>query len=254
MVQIDILMKFLSMEAGVKPPETHSLTEKQRFVRGLLNGRPPIPMPPKIMHIQDSLLHSITDFKGVTKFSSLSPVEEHIYFWKGDITCLAVDAIVNAANNRLLGCYIPCHRCIDNAIHTFAGTQLRIACHEIMEKQGTEEPVGCAKITPGFNLPSKHVIHTVGPIVFGDVTQKHSEDLASCYRSSLELAVENGLKSIAFCCISTGEFHFPKEKAAEIALATVRTFVKEHDIDVVFALYTAEDVQIYKSLQEETEL
>ena len=171
-------------------------------------------------------------------------------FYQSDITTLKCDAIVNAANSQMLGCFSPCHGCIDNIIHTMAGVQLRLACHELMQKQGHEEPTGQAKITPGFNLPARHVLHTVGPIVDGPLTREHEQLLASCYRSCLRLAAESGCESIAFCCISTGVFMFPNQRAAEIAVETVRNWLDEtgSGMKVVFNVYKDLDLKIYTEL------
>ena len=170
--------------------------------------------------------------------------------WRGDITRLDADAIVNAANSGMTGCYQPNHSCIDNCIHTYAGMQLRLKCAEIMRRQGTEAKTGRAKITPAYNLPSSHVIHTVGPIITGWVTKKDRELLASCYRSCLRVAALRGLHSIAFCCISTGVFHFPNEAAAEIAVREVERFLElDTSVDrVIFNVFKAEDEEIYRRL------
>ena len=167
-----------------------------------------------------------------------------------DITTLKCDGIVNAANSQMLGCFCPNHGCIDNAIHTYAGIQLRLACAKLMERQGHEEETGKAKITPAFNLPCKYVLHTVGPIVQGDLTRRDCELLASCYRSCLELAAQNSLESMAFCCISTGEFHFPPREAAEIAVRAVENFKEStHDgMKVIFNVFEQRDLDIYKEL------
>ncbi len=190
----------------------------------------------------------MTAQKGITDIAGLQPVEKNIYLWKGDITMLQCGAIVNAANSGMTGCYHPCHNCIDNCIHTFAGVRLRLKCAEIIKAQGHEEPTGTAKITPAYNLPCQYVIHTVGPIVQDGLTQKHCNLLKSCYQNCLELAVQSGVKSIAFCCISTGVFGFPHDKAAEIAVQTVREFLKTHDIEVIFNVFTEKDFDIYKRL------
>ncbi|MDO4545884.1 MAG: protein-ADP-ribose hydrolase, partial [Bacillota bacterium] len=183
------------------------------------------------------------------------PEGKGIVLWQGDITTLKADAIVNAANSRMEGCFIPCHGCIDNIIHSYSGIQLRLKCHELMIQQGHEEPTGKAKITPAYNLPSDYVIHTVGPIVSGALTELHCIQLADCYRSCLELANEQQLRSIAFCCISTGEFRFPQEKAAKIAIQTVKSFFAEWDAaetcsieKVIFNVFKDEDYEIYKKL------
>ena len=204
----------------------------------------------EFLKIQDEYLREETRLKGVTDISALTPIQPDIYLWQGDITTLKCDAIVNAANNQMLGCFCPNHGCIDNAIHTFAGVQLRLDCAELMKKQGHEEPTGQAKITPAYNLPCRFVIHTVGPIVYGRLTDKDCELLRSCYRSCLKVADENSLKSIAFCCISTGEFHFPNERAAEIAIDTVKKYKAEtqSEIKVIFNVFKDTDYKIYREL------
>ena len=195
---------------------------QRRLLRSLFNIRMPASISPDFLQVQDEYLQEETRRKGITDLSDLRPLEPGLYLWQGDITTLRCDAIVNAANSGMTGCYQPCHNCIDNCIHTFSGIQLRLRCAEIMDAQGCVEPTGQAKITPAYNLPSKYVIHTVGPIVDGALTQKHKELLAACYRACLDIAAENGCESIAFCCISTGVFGFPKREAAEIAVQTVK--------------------------------
>lgn len=218
-----------------------------RLFRSLVNVRHPKPISSEYLTLQDAFLQK--EIRNITDWHDLMPREKGIYLWQGDITTLKADAIVNAANSGLTGCYYPCHRCIDNCIHTYAGVQLRNACAEIMEKQGYPESTGQAKITPAFNLPGKYVIHTVGPIVNGPLTDKHRELLASCYRSCLKLADENGLESIAFCCISTGEFHFPNEEAAIIALHEVRQYRKNGGrCNVIFNVFGDKDRMIYDRL------
>ncbi|HIV95518.1 MAG TPA: protein-ADP-ribose hydrolase, partial [Candidatus Sellimonas avistercoris] len=188
--------------------------------------------------------------KGITDLTDLTPVSDGIYLWQGDITTLKCDAIVNAANSGMTGCYVPNHRCIDNCIHTFSGIQLRLLCGTIMEKQGYPEPTGTAKLTPAFNLPCRYILHTVGPIVSGRLTETHCRQLADCYQSCLELAAGHGLHSVAFCCISTGEFHFPNDKAAEIAVQTVREFLaKDTSVkNVIFNVFKDLDRDIYTRL------
>ena len=190
------------------------VSDQKLLLRGLLNVRPAQVCNPEFLRVQDAYLHQATAEKGITDCSALSPVQPGLYLWQGDITTLKCDAIVNAANSGMTGCYAPNHRCIDNAIHTFAGVQLRLACAEIMERQGCPEPTGKAKITPAFNLPCRYILHTVGPIVDESPTERDCAQLESCYRACLTLAAENRLESIAFFCISTGEFHFPSEQAA----------------------------------------
>lgn len=223
---------------------------KEQFdlYRSLVNIRPAKKISAEYLKAEDEFLQKLTVQKGITDIADLQQVEKNIYLWKGDITTLKCGAIVNAANSGMTGCYRPCHNCIDNCIHTFAGVRLRLKCAEIMKAQGHEEPTGTAKITPAYDLPCDYVIHTVGPIVQGRLTEKHCELLKSCYQSCLELAVLNGIKSIAFCCISTGVFGFPQDKAAEIAVQTVREFLLTHDIEVIFNVFTEKDYKIYSGL------
>lgn len=221
-----------------------------RLLRSLMNVRPPMPATKEFLQIQDAYLRQMTAEKGIVDAASLpsSAKDERLILWQGDITTLQCDAIVNAANSQMLGCFSPCHGCIDNIIHTIAGVQLRLACHEIMQAQGHEEPTGQAKITPGFNLPAKYVLHTVGPIINGEVTAEDEALLASCYRCCLDLAAKNGLRSVAFCCISTGVFRFPPERAAEIAIQTVKEYLRQ-DATVrrmVFNVFKDSDLAIYQ--------
>lgn len=230
-----------------------SANAQQQLLRALMNVRIPAPISRELSAMQDEYLQAEIAAKGITDVDELSPVKPGLYLWQGDITTLRCDAIVNAANSGMTGCYAPNHGCIDNAIHTYAGMELRLACAEIMAKQGHAEPTGQAKITPAFNLPCRYVLHTVGPIINGRVTEQDKELLACCYRSCLKLAAENGLKSIAFCCISTGEFHFPNDLAAEIALATVNEFLlKQTSIrKVIFNVFKDTDRVIYEKLLRE---
>ncbi len=219
---------------------------QKTLLRSLLNIRPPRPIGEDFLAVQDEYLREETAQKGITDIAGLTPVEPGIYLWQGDITTLKCGAIVNAANSGMTGCYVPCHGCIDNAIHTYAGVQLRLACAELMEKQGHEEPAGQAKLTSAYDLPCRYILHTVGPIVYGRVTGKDRELLASCYRSCLELARKNGIGSVAFCCISTGEFHFPNGEAAKIAVDTVRQY--RGDTEVIFNVFKDVDYEIYREL------
>ena len=224
--------------------------EKWRMFRSLINKREPKPVSEKFLKIQNDLLQSIIAEKGITDIKSLQPLKDNVYLWRGDITTLRVDAIVNAANSGMLGCFAPCHACIDNAIHTFAGVQLRLECAKIMEAQGYPEPTGKAKITSAYNLPSKYILHTVGPIIQDTVSDEDRRLLSNCYQSCLTLAEKNGIKSIAFCCISTGEFHFPNEEAAKIAIQTVSDFFRtvNHNMKIVFNVFKEKDEEIYKRL------
>ena len=226
-------------------------SERQRvLLRGLMNVRNPHPVSPEFLETQDTYLWEETAQKGITDIRDLPPMQPGLYLWQGDITTLKCDAIVNAANSGLTGCYIPNHRCIDNAIHTYAGVELRLACEAIITAQGHPEPTGRAKITPAFNLPCKYVLHTVGPIIGSQVTDRDKALLASCYRSCLELAAMYDLESVAFCCISTGEFHFPNDLAAEIAVGTVKEFLKQQTSvkKVIFNVFKDLDKQIYRRL------
>ena len=223
---------------------------QRQLLRGLLNIREPRRIGTDFLQIQDEYLQGETAAKGITDVADLTPLQPGLYLWQGDITTLKCDAIVNAANSGMTGCYCPNHGCIDNAIHTYAGVQLRLACAEIMDRQGYPEPTGQAKITPAFNLPCRYVLHTVGPIINGRVTQRDRALLASCYRSCLELAAEKGLESVAFCCISTGEFRFPNQLAAEIAVQTVKEFLKTQTSvkKVIFNVFKDMDKKIYERL------
>lgn len=220
------------------------------LLRSLFNLRGPKPAGREFLTIQDAYLQEEIRQKGITDIADLLPMQDGIYLWQGDITTLRCDAIVNAANSRMLGCFCPNHGCIDNAIHTFAGVQLRLACAKLMERQGHEEETGKAKITPAFNLPCRYVLHTVGPIVYNRLTVEDAELLASCYRSCLELAEQTGISSIAFCCISTGEFRFPNDKAAEIAVRTVKAYKRQtnSELEVIFNVFKDIDAGIYTAL------
>ncbi|RKI37228.1 protein-ADP-ribose hydrolase [bacterium D16-51] len=240
------LPQYRSMEI---PDDTE---EQKRLLRSLMNIRSPRPIGKDFLKVQDEYLSAEVGEKGITDSDALpaSPVNHKLILWRGDITTLKADVIVNAANSALRGCFVPCHSCVDNIIHSVSGIQLRLACDELMTEQGYDEPTGKAKITPAFNLPCRYVLHTVGPIVHGQLTKQHCRQLADCYRSCMELASSNGLKSIAFCCISTGEFHFPQKKAAEIAVQTVSEFLQtDTQIEkVIFNVFKQEDFDIYKSI------
>ena len=242
------LIRALLEEQGYRNAIPRNVFEQKRLLRRLSKVPPPTPASEEFLAVQDAYLREAAREKGVTRLSDLTPVQDGLYLWRGDITTLAVDAIVNAANSALLGCFSPNHGCIDNAIHTYAGVELRLCCNEIMQKQGHPEPVGSAKLTPGFNLPAKYVLHTVGPIVSGRLTEQHCHELASCYESCLALAEENGIGSVAFCCISTGVFGFPQDAAARIAVETVKAYRKRCPIDVVFNVFKEADLRLYQAL------
>ncbi len=245
------LINDLSSEAAIAHAELPTDTaSRKRLLRSLMNIRPPKMASQTFLDVQDAYLQEELAQKGIVSLSSLPSAQTGIYIWQGDITRLSTDAIVNAANSTLLGCFVPCHGCIDNAIHSAAGVQLRLECARLMENQHTEEPTGTAKITKAYNLPCRYVLHTVGPIIHGEVSQRDCSLLAGCYRSCLELAEAYRLKSIAFCCISTGEFHFPNKKAAEIAVKTVLDYQKNHpdSPEVVFNVFKDHDKAIYQQL------
>ena len=250
--RLDYLISYLlsEKEEYQRIPIPYEAEDKSRLLRSLMNVRPPAPVSKDFLNVQDEYLSKLLKGKGITRKEDLKPVKPGLYLWKGDITTLAVDAIVNAANSQMLGCFVPCHGCIDNAIHSAAGVQLRLECAQIMAQQKAEEPSGKAKITEAYNLPCRYVLHTVGPIVYGTVTPKHRKLLACCYRSCLELAASYGLKSIAFCCISTGEFHFPNDLAAQIAIQTVKEYQRETScsMEVIFNVFKDCDYEIYKRL------
>ncbi|MBQ5998812.1 MAG: protein-ADP-ribose hydrolase [Treponema sp.] len=224
------------------------------FLRSLMNIRQPLPVSADFLQIQDEYLLERNRERGIVDIADLKATEcnQQLYLWQGDITTLKVDAIVNAANSALLGCFAPLHACIDNCIHTFAGIQLRLACNELMKKQGHEEGTGLCKITPAFNLPSRYVLHTVGPIITTVVSAREKIQLASCYKNCLETAAKNQLESLAFCCISTGVFRFPADLAAQIAVETVEMWLAENPDSsvkkVVFNVFGNKDLEIYKKV------
>ncbi len=250
------LIKYLLAEnpqyAEIEIPNDE-MSQKQ-LLRALMNIRPAIPASDEFIFVQDAYLQEINHSRGITKLSDMSAKiscdNGNIYLWRGDITSLGVDSIVNAANSGMTGCWQPCHACIDNCIHTFAGIQLRAVCHKMMQEQGHEEPTGCAKLTPAFNLPCKFVLHTVGPIINGELNEEDCDLLSSCYTSCLNLASENDLHSIAFCCISTGIFRFPAAEAASIAFKTVMNWKHRTSylMDVVFNVFSQKDETIYQSI------
>ena len=261
--KVSTLIQYLKQEnqGYASIPDPIDEGEQRRLLRSLMNVRYPGHASAEYEKLQDELLQEEAKEKGIVTCNDIPVIEQEypcseiknsdrISLWRGDITRLGVDAIVNAANSQLLGCFVPCHGCIDNAIHTYAGVELRLACAELMGQQGYPEPTGQAKITPAFNLPCKYVLHTVGPIIEGGVTRRDRELLASCYRSCLELAAESSLESVAFCCISTGEFHFPNEQAAQIAVETVKQFMNRNTgvKKVIFNVFKDLDKAIYEKL------
>lgn len=248
-----MINQLLSEEEEYRDYQIPNETQEQKnLLRALMNVRPPRKISKTFLDIQDEYLSAENEAAGIVDVDMLSPCssDKRLYIWQGDITTIKIDAIVNAANSGMTGCYRALHNCIDNCIHSRAGIQLRLKCNDIIQRQGHEEPTGQAKITPAYNLPCKYVLHTVGPIVDGRLTQRHCDLLASCYRSCLELAESNGIHSIAFCCISTGAFMFPKERAAEIAVQTVKEYLDTHSgiEKVVFNVFNNADRMIYESI------
>lgn len=246
-----MLLKELPQYTEQAKTSMGDVDSERRLLRSLMNVRPPLTVSEEFLVLQDELLSKEREERGVVDVDVLPTMKNsRIALWQGDITRLKADAIVNAANSAMLGCFAPCHHCIDNAIHSAAGVQMRQECYRLMKEQGSAEPTGCAKITSGYNLPSKYVLHTVGPIINGDLTEQSCDELASCYKSCLRLAVDHDLASIVFCCISTGEYHFPRQKAAEIAVQTVNDFLctAEKIQKVVFNVFTQEDWGIYENL------
>lgn len=235
----------------------NSVEEKQRALRALMNIRPPRELDSETLRLQDEYLQERVRGNGTVHAEDIpaTAANPRIAIWQGDITRLAADAIVNAANSRMLGCFVPCHACIDNCIHTFAGVQLRAECNRQMTAlrsrygRGYEQPTAVPMLTDGYNLPAKKVVHIVGPIVQGRLTKALEQDLADCYTNTLDLCAENDLKTVAFCCISTGVFHFPNDRAAEIAVKTVRDWLASHEDTmerVIFNVFKDEDKQLYK--------
>lgn len=245
---IDALLQEQSQYQEIRVPDDEP--SRRSLLRALMNVRPAAPVSPEFAGVQDEYLRQEIREKGITDVADLEPVADGLYLWQGDITTLRCDAIVNAANSGMTGCYCPNHGCIDNAIHTFAGVQLRSECAALMDAQGYDEPTGRAKITRAYNLPCRYVLHTVGPIVRGELTERDCRLLESCYRACLRLADEHGLRHIAFCCISTGEFCFPNRAAAQIAVSTVRQYRAETNsrIEVIFNVFKDIDLQLYREL------
>ena len=264
----DILLEKLkedSLEYSGLITNGYSLEEKKNAIRSLMNIRMPRALPDELVALQDEYLQEELELKGTValqdiptikeQFSSKAVYGEKISIWQGDITRLKVGAIVNAANSQMLGCFVPCHRCIDNAIHSAAGMQLREECSHIMNRRRIqygkkyEEPTGTATLTFSYNLPCDYVIHTVGPIVYDRLDDTLCQDLQNCYENVLTCCLENNIKSVAFCCISTGEFHFPGDKAAEIACKTVSAFLETHGDSmerIIFNVFKDSDYRIYK--------
>ena len=244
------LIEYLLSERGERIGIPTDEYNQKRLLRSLFNIRMPKDTSAEFLKIQDAYLQEENRRKGITDLADLEPVQDGIYLWQGDITTLKCGAIVNAANSQMLGCFNPCHGCIDNAIHTYSGVQLRCKCNKLMKAQGFDEPTGQAKITPAYNLPCRYIIHTVGPIVGGYLTQEDCELLKSCYLSCLKLAEENGIDSIAFCCISTGVFGFPQREAAQIAVETVKEYKEENrsNIKVIFNVFKDDDLSIYRNI------
>lgn len=244
------LINYLVSEHNIDTDIPEDEAAQKLLLRKLMNIRKPLPVSDEFLKIQDEYLQEELKKADIVDIKDLKPLKEHLYLWQGDITLLKTDAVVNAANSALLGCFIPAHNCIDNAIHSKAGIQLRLECNEIMLAQKRAEQAGRAKITNAYNLPAKYVIHTVGPKVGKILTPLHCEKLSSCYQSCLNKAAEYNIKSIAFCCIGTGLFNFPNQKAAEIAVKEAEGFLQNsgYKIDIVFNVFKDIDYEIYSRL------
>lgn len=228
---------------------------KRRLLRSLMNIRMPKLLPPEVLETQDAYLQERIRENGIVSLAEIPVVKDRLSIWQGDITRLSVDAVVNAANSQMLGCFVPMHTCIDNCIHTFAGVQLRAACARRMQQlrlqygSDYEQPTAVPMLTDAYNLPAKKVIHIVGPIVEGRLTKALEHNLADCYTNTLNLCAENGLKSVAFCCISTGVFRFPNRRAAQIAVQAVTDWMKAHPGEmerVIFNVFKDEDRCYYE--------
>ena len=257
--RLDYLVEAFKTDSGkYQDLETPKDTEgKRQILRSLMNIRMPRKMSSEVVRVQDEYLKERSEEKGIVSLSDIPEIRKGLSIWQGDITRLAVDAIVNAANSQMLGCFVPMHTCIDNCIHTYAGVQLRAECSRQMNQLRIryggdyEQPTAVPMLTDGYNLPAKKVIHIVGPIVYDELTPALEKDLADCYRNTLDMCRENGLKSVAFCCISTGVFHFPNKRAAQIAVRTVAEWMEEHPEAlerVIFNVFKDEDKEYYEEL------
>ena len=251
-----LVEEFKADSVEYKYLQTPADTEgKRRILRSLMNIRMPGEMPDTVLEVQDSYLAERAREKGIVELKDIPEIRDGLSIWQGDITRLAVDAIVNAANSQMLGCFVPMHTCIDNCIHSFAGVQLRAECDRQMKQlrarygRDYEQPTAVPMLTDAYNLPAKKVVHIVGPIVEYRLTPALEKDLANCYRNTLDMCLENGLKTVAFCCISTGVFRFPNRRAAEIAVNTVKAWLSEHEGQmerVIFNVFKDEDKRYYE--------
>ena len=257
--RLDYLVEEFKADSGeykdLRTPDNGD--EKRRILRSLMNIRMPKEMSPEVLKVQDEYLTERANEKGVVNLSDIPVIRDGLSIWQGDITRLSVDAIVNAANSQMLGCFVPMHTCIDNCIHTFAGVQLRSECNRQMNElrirygRDYEQPTAVPMLTDAYNLPAKKVVHVVGPIVQSRLTPELEKDLADCYRNTLDMCAGNGLKSVAFCCISTGVFRFPNKRAAEIAVSTVTEWLHSNPGKVervIFNVFKDEDKTIYEKL------
>ncbi|WP_455145107.1 protein-ADP-ribose hydrolase [Brachyspira pilosicoli] len=249
------LIDFLMKEKNYKYDEEVNKAIKENdeeklynYFRCLMNIRSPDNISEEYLQIEDEYLQDRLKNKKLTGIDDIKPIKDNLYIWQGDITTLKIEAIVNAANSAMLGCFVPLHKCIDNAIHSASGTRLRLHCNEIMK--GNLEKTGSCIITPAFNLPSKYVLHTVGPIIKNEVSKNDEELLYKCYKTCLETAKNNNIKSIAFCSISTGEFRFPNELASHIAVKAVKDFLEntKYNIKIVFNVFKDLDYKLYNNI------
>ena len=257
--RLDTLVEaFKADSVQYKDLQTPADTEgKRRILRSLMNIRMPKKLDDSVLTVQDEYLRERVLENGIVTLSEITVIRNGMSIWQGDITRLAVDAIVNAANSQMLGCFVPMHTCIDNCIHTFAGVQLRAECSRQMNQlrikygKDYEQPTAVPMLTDAYNLPAKKVIHIVGPIVQYELTPELEKDLADCYLNTLDMCLDHNLKSVAFCCISTGVFHFPNKRAAEIAVSTVDNWLSQHPgamERVIFNVFKDEDKKYYEEL------
>ena len=257
--RLDYLVEvFKTDSVQYKDLETPEDTEgKRRILRSLMNIRMPKAVSDEVLAVQDEYLRGRAEEKGIVRLSDIPEIRDGLSVWQGDITRLAVDVIVNAANSQMLGCFVPMHTCIDNCIHTFAGVQLRAECsrqmNQLRERYGSdyEQPTAVPILTDAYNLPAGKIIHIAGPIVQYELTPELEKDLADCYRNTLDMCLDKDLKSVAFCCISTGVFHFPNRRAAQIAIRTVDSWLLQHPGSmerVIFNVFKDEDKKYYEEL------
>jgi len=243
----EYLISTLSKVNGVDPADLSLFGSEENQIRALMNVTMPFDLPPEFYRKQDEYLK---DRLSREKVIDVSLLPGRISLYRGDITLLKADAIVNAGNSALLGCFVPLHSCIDNAIHSKAGLEVRRDLMQVMSRQGHEEENGKVKVTQGYNLPSAWIFHTVGPQVRGSVTSQDEEDLRSCYLSCLKEADRRNVKSLVFPCLSTGLFDYPIEPASLLAVMTVKNYLEKtgSNLHVVFDVFSPRDESVYRNV------